>query len=39
MPLLLARFVTEAGGYTEMACSNQFAFTKGVRKIGIPHCN
>ena len=36
MASLLARFVTEAWGYTEMACSNQFAFTKGVLKIGIP---
>ena len=28
MASLLARFVTEAWGYTEMACSNPFAFTK-----------
>ena len=33
MPLLLARFVTEAWGYTEMACSNPFAFTKGYEKL------
>lgn len=36
MASLLARFVTEARGYTEMAYSSQLAFTKGVRKIGIP---